>query len=314
MQMRLVEWVILIIVVFVFLVWLTRDQRHKQKFVGLAPLAPGERGLRYFANETNNSFVGSLPTTEPPVRPDWVARAAAEALESVDEESDASEVSTDTFSAERRANQRAARNCPALRRFAPDDHRKVISQPSAQPPSPALTPAADDHRMTISQPSAQPPSPALMPAAENTTNEESVSLETPKSFHGGGQSSPKEEICRKVLEEIYGLPFPKVRPAFLKNVDTGRNLELDGYCHEIRVGFEFNGAQHYTYPNSYHKNSQEFMRQVRRDNYKYRLCKRLGIHLIVVPHDVPPAQIRDFIIRQLPQKGRGVIYVNPKSS
>lgn len=150
---------------------------------------------------------------------------------------------------------------------------------------------------------------------EDATNEASVPLETPQPFRGGnGQYGRKEEVCRQVLEEIYGLPFPKVRPDFLKNRRTGRNLELDGYCHAVRVGFEFNGAQHYAYPNIFHKNSQEFMRQVQRDNYKYKLCKRLGIHLIVIPHDVPAGQIRDFITAQLPQKGRGVIYVNPKSS
>ena len=42
------------------------------------------------------------------------------------------------------------------------------------------------------------------------------------------KSESKGEIeCRRYLETIFQVPFPKARPDFLKNPVTGNNLELD---------------------------------------------------------------------------------------
>ena len=54
-----------------------------------------------------------------------------------------------------------------------------------------------------------------------------------------------EEQCREILQRLTGKKFNSVRPDFLKNPETNRNLELDMYCEEMNVAFEYNGCQHY---------------------------------------------------------------------
>jgi len=55
-----------------------------------------------------------------------------------------------------------------------------------------------------------------------------------------------EKECRVIFEKITGCKFPSKRPNFLKNPKTGFNLELDGYCEELKLAFEYDGEQHFS--------------------------------------------------------------------
>ena len=110
-----------------------------------------------------------------------------------------------------------------------------------------------------------------------------------------------EGICRKVLEDVYERKFPSTRPDFLKNPESGCNLELDGYCEELQIGFEYNGIQHYIYPNWAHRDKLSFDKQVRRDQYKIEACDQSGVYLISIPYTIPHNLIRDYIIYYLPE-------------
>lgn len=120
--------------------------------------------------------------------------------------------------------------------------------------------------------------------------------------HAGGKGSKTENICRSILEDHYHKKFPSMRLDILKNPDTGRNLELDCYCHELRLALEYNGIQHYKYPNRFHKTEDEFILQVARDQWKYGRCKEYGIDLIIVPYTVRTQDLRDFILQRLPKR------------
>lgn len=111
-----------------------------------------------------------------------------------------------------------------------------------------------------------------------------------------------ERVCRQFLERYYQKPFPRIRPDFLVNPTTGRNLELDGYNPELNIAFEYNGYQHYTYPNRFHQTEKAFAQQVRRDGYKDEACRLAGVYLIIIPYTVPAAHIPQFIKRRLPHK------------
>lgn len=108
-------------------------------------------------------------------------------------------------------------------------------------------------------------------------------LPAPKRYYSQ-HSSKSEEICRTVFNDIFGKEFHTVRPDFLKNPKTNRNLELDGYNHELRLGFEYNGEQHYVYPNPFHKTKQDFDKQIDRDIWKRNVCKSYGVVLVEVPY------------------------------
>jgi len=63
------------------------------------------------------------------------------------------------------------------------------------------------------------------------------------------------------------------RPEWLKNPITNKNLELDRYYPVLKIGFEYNGAQHRK------KNNLE---QWERDKIKKKLCGKAGVIKLVV--------------------------------
>jgi hypothetical protein len=109
----------------------------------------------------------------------------------------------------------------------------------------------------------------------------------------------REEMCREILERHFNKPFPRVRPDFLKNPYTLRNLELDCYNDELKIALEYCGYQHYNYPNPFHKSKEEFEKLKERDKYKINTCKRLGIKLIIVPYWISDSELKDYILSQI---------------
>jgi hypothetical protein len=123
-----------------------------------------------------------------------------------------------------------------------------------------------------------------------------------REYGNNKKPSRGEKILREVLEEIYGVPFPTVRPDFLKNPETGCNLELDCYNDELRIAGEYNGEQHYVFPNYFHGNDiDKFKSLLGRDKFKFKTCRKLDIYLIIVPYTVPLRDIKQFVIKNLPE-------------
>jgi len=117
----------------------------------------------------------------------------------------------------------------------------------------------------------------------------------PRDSHG-------ERACRRALEELFQVPFITTRRLpWLKNPKTGRNLELDCYNEQLALACEYNGYQHYVYPNIYHRTEEDFEKQQYRDNIKRELCDANGVYLITVPHTVNYEDIKDYIIYYLPE-------------
>lgn len=123
-------------------------------------------------------------------------------------------------------------------------------------------------------------------------------LEIPKSkkFVSKG-----ERECRRVMEEYYGVKFDSIRPNWLKNPETGCNLELDCYNDELKLAVEYNGEQHYNWPNYTKQTFEQFINQTRRDIYKKKICDLRGIYLISVPYLIPIQKIKEYILSQLPE-------------
>ena len=115
--------------------------------------------------------------------------------------------------------------------------------------------------------------------------------------------SKKEDVCRDIFEQIFKSEFPTKRPSFLKNPDTGRNLELDGYNNDLRLAFEYNGHQHLEFPNTFHRTFEDFQRQVKRDQFKKLRCEELGIVLVTIPHTVDRDDLEPFIRKKLQMVG-----------
>ena len=115
-------------------------------------------------------------------------------------------------------------------------------------------------------------------------------------------SSNGEWECAKALKDIFPNHFfKKCRPNWLKNPETGRNLELDFINEELRLAIEYNGIQHYVFPNCFHHTKDKFIGQVRRDQFKRKRCDEMSVYLITVPYTVPFCDIPEYIYSKLPQ-------------
>jgi hypothetical protein len=138
-----------------------------------------------------------------------------------------------------------------------------------------------------------------------------VSVDKPLSFmQKAGEKAPKskapnskEEKCRDIFEALTGRAYPTVRPNWLKNPKTNRNLELDGFCADLRSAFEYNGKQHYEYPNAFHKTREDFDKLVQRDRIKVQTCRDYGVDLLLIPYYLETSDLESFIEQHLTSEG-----------
>ena len=103
------------------------------------------------------------------------------------------------------------------------------------------------------------------------------------------------EIVNYILEDYI---FKKVRPSWLKNKE-GNKLELDMYCEDIKLAFEYNGEQHYKFIEHFHRTEENFKKRQEDDKIKVELCKANNIKLIVIPYTVKHEDFYDFVLKQL---------------
>ena len=100
-----------------------------------------------------------------------------------------------------------------------------------------------------------------------------------------------ERICRAYFQQIFGKRFPKSRPKWLKN-SSGYQLELDGYCKDLKIAFEYQGEQHNTAVKFY--GGLESLLQIRKnDKEKMQLCNKHGIRLFAIPSFISRLDLQD---------------------
>ena len=102
------------------------------------------------------------------------------------------------------------------------------------------------------------------------------------SMHQGAgcpkcNSHHSQERTRYMFETLTGQEFVKNR-----KVLTG--LELDGYCKELNVAFEYQGEQHYEHKDFFHRGDTTFEKQKERDAEKRVRCDEKSITLIEIPY------------------------------
>jgi hypothetical protein len=133
-----------------------------------------------------------------------------------------------------------------------------------------------------------------------------ASLSSPPPSPPPPSSSRTEDLVCHAFSSLVGREIQRnIRPNFLKNPATRRNLELDCYDPVSKTGIEYDGIQHYQYPNRFHKTIQEFEAQQQRDKTKEELCHKNGVRLIRVPYiiaEVPKAQKYDAVYRYLSEQ------------
>ena len=97
-------------------------------------------------------------------------------------------------------------------------------------------------------------------------------------------------MVNEILLELFPkYKFIKVKPNWLNNDITGKNLELDFYCDDLKLAIEFQGQQHYDHTPYFHGEGEisdrNYAGQLQRDFDKKKICKGYDITLIEIKYD-----------------------------
>lgn len=88
-----------------------------------------------------------------------------------------------------------------------------------------------------------------------------------------------EPICKQIMEHLFGYKFIKTRKVLTKELCKNKvPLELDGYCKNLNIAFEYQG-----HPSHWDTNYKLYNEIHERDVLKIEICIKLGIILIIVP-------------------------------
>jgi len=79
--------------------------------------------------------------------------------------------------------------------------------------------------------------------------------------------------------------FPHQRVELEHNVAKHGALFVDIYLPRLKIGFEFDGEQHFKYCEHFHGSRENFIKAKRRDQEKDKRCEELGISLVRVAYN-----------------------------
>lgn len=104
-----------------------------------------------------------------------------------------------------------------------------------------------------------------------------------------------EKISRELLKLMFNEEFLSCRPSWLKYPKTNCPLEIDMYSNKLKIGFEYQGQQHYSFNKKFHKSIEDFNKQKERDEYKFTKCCELSIKLLYIPYYVKMEILQTYI-------------------
>jgi hypothetical protein len=119
------------------------------------------------------------------------------------------------------------------------------------------------------------------------------------------KGSKSEELARVAFQHVFGSPFPKKRPKWLRN-DRNRQMELDGYAEEIGIAFEYQGIQHFS--RSYFGTNVQ--QRIIDDKKKQDLCNKQNVRLFYLTHEMPLTSFLEEIKKQCIAFGIEISYLN----
>lgn len=71
---------------------------------------------------------------------------------------------------------------------------------------------------------------------------------------------------------------------FIERAKSRSYIEFDGYNDELKLAFEYQGYQHYQFPNRWHKTKIDFQKLRSKDLFKQQYCLTNNIKLVIIPY------------------------------
>lgn len=95
----------------------------------------------------------------------------------------------------------------------------------------------------------------------------------------------KETQMFHMLSSLFNAPC--VMNGYYSNLRSpkGEPMQLDWYCPDCKVAYEYQGRQHYEYSSYFHKSKTAFKYLQECDRLKAELCEKNGIILIPIKYD-----------------------------
>jgi hypothetical protein len=119
------------------------------------------------------------------------------------------------------------------------------------------------------------------------------------------KSNYGENISRIILEELLGFELPLSRNLTgLVNPKTGISLEIDGFNEKNKLGFEYQGIQHFKFNKYLHKDFKNFKRVKKIDRIKIKYFKENNFKLLIIP------QFNRFDLETIVEKVKKILVLN----
>jgi len=101
--------------------------------------------------------------------------------------------------------------------------------------------------------------------------------------------SKAEQYVRGEFESLTSCKFPTVYPSWLCG------MELDGYCSDMALAFEYQGPQHTRFDKKYDRVYKTYYDRVLADQRKIQLCRDNSVDLVIVDYIVPKHLVKLYI-------------------
>ena len=111
------------------------------------------------------------------------------------------------------------------------------------------------------------------------------------------------------MEHLFGGKFFSTqRILTAKILNRKRPLELDGYCEQLKIAFEYQGRQHDSNDTQF---GGDHLAQSERDKFKIDLCRELGVKLVKIsqPRSYDSAKFLQSIINDCKEGGNNGISI-----
>ena len=106
-----------------------------------------------------------------------------------------------------------------------------------------------------------------------------------------------EEICRHYFEGFFEQKFPRIKPSWLTS-NKGTRLELDGFCSNLKLAFEYHGLQHFIKNTLMATDNAALRKRKTLDSIKREKCKAIGITLVEIPYTIEIDDLKGFILEK----------------
>ena len=112
------------------------------------------------------------------------------------------------------------------------------------------------------------------------------------------KQSLSEKIFRIVMEKVFNCPFKSCWPKWLKN-QNGHKLQIDGYNEELKIGFEYQGIQHFINTLYFHRTEEGFERRKSNDLAKKKILKNKNIFMLYPIYKLKKENYLSFIYSKI---------------